>query len=261
MKYLNIGCGNNFHPDWINLDLYKSKNVKYHNIKNKLPFSDSSIDVIYHSHVLEHLNKEEADKFIKDCFRVLKPGGIMRIVVPDLERIAREYILNLENGFSSMNKEIISKYNWNKIELFDQVLRNRPGGDMVDAIKSKNFNKDYAIQRNGDEIINILKSLESVSGFKGLIFKFIKKNNFVYNLLAVFVKKLSPQKSGEAHKWMYDRLDLKILLEKNCFVDFSIMNYNESNIENWFKYSLDKSSLGDFPRKPDSLFVEVKKSI
>lgn len=99
----------------------------------------------------------------------------MRVVVPDLERIVREYILNLENGFGLMNEEIISKYNWNKIELFDQILRNRPGGEVVNVIKSKNFNKDYAIKRNGDEIVNVLKALENSSGFKSLIFKFIKK--------------------------------------------------------------------------------------
>ena len=113
----------------------------------------------------------------------------------------------------------------------------------------------------GIEIINVLKVLESPNSFKSLIFKFIKKNNFIYNTLAVFVKKLNPQKSGEAHKWMYDRLDLKILLENNGFIDFSIMKYDGSNIENWPKYSLDKSSLGDFPRKPDSLFTEVRKPI
>lgn len=261
MKYLNIGCGNNFHSDWINLDLYKSKDVLYHNIKKKLPFINNSVDVIYHSHVLEHLEKDEAENFIKDCFRILKPGGIMRVVVPDLEQIAREYIVNLEKGFESMNKNIILNYNWNKMEMFDQIIRKSPGGDIIKSIKNGDFDEEYAIKRNGDEIINIIKSIDQKRSLKYFIFNFIKKRRLVYNLLSGVIKKLNPQKSGEAHKWMYDKLDLKILLEKLGFVDFSIMKYNESNIENWSKYSLDKSSSGDFPRKPDSLFIEVKKLI
>lgn len=259
MKYLNIGCGNNYHKDWINLDLYRSKFVRYHNIKKKLPFLDNSVDVIYHSHVLEHLRKDDAKKFLKDCFRVLRPGGIMRVVVPDLEKITREYLLNLENSFNSMSKDSVLKYNWNKIEFFDQIIRNRPGGDMLNVIKSGDFNKEYAVKRNGDEIINILKSIERLNFFKEAAFEFIKKRGFVYNLLSSFLKKLNPSKSGEAHKWMYDRLDLKIILNYSGFRDFSILSYKNSDIKDWDKYFLDKSSFGDFARKPDSLFVEVKK--
>lgn len=47
----------------------------------------------------------------------------MRVVVPDLEQIAREYIVNLEKGFESMNKNINLNYNWNKMEMFDQIIR------------------------------------------------------------------------------------------------------------------------------------------
>jgi len=259
MKYLNIGCGSNFHSDWINLDLYKSKYVTYHNIKKKLPFLDNSVDVIYHSHVLEHLTKEEANKFIKDCFRVLKPDGVMRVVVPDLEQIVREYLLNLEKGFASMNREATLNYNWNKIEMLDQIIRKDIGGDVIKVIKSGEFNKEYIEKRNGDEVVKIIESINREKGLKGLLFEFIKKRKLVYDFLSIFIKKINPQKSGEAHKWMYDKLDLRILLESVGFKNFSIMNYNQSDIKDWLKYSLDKSSLGDFSRKPDSLFVEVKK--
>jgi len=260
MKYLNIGCGGNYNKDWINLDLYKSEHVKYHNIKKKLPFSDDSVDVIYHSHVLEHLDKYEAKRFIDDCFRVLKTGGVMRVVVPDLEQIAREYLDNMEKGFKSMDEEDILNYNWNKIEMFDQVVRRIIGGDMIEVLKNGEFNKDYVSKRNGDEVDSILKNIKYKNkGLKSSIFNFVSKNDLLFNFLSIFVKKLNPQKSGEAHKWMYDKLDLRILLEDSGFKDFSILKYNESSIKNWEEYALDKSSLGDFPRKPDSLFVEVKK--
>lgn len=259
MKYLNIGCGNNYHSDWINLDLYRNRQVKYYNIKNKLPFFSNSVDVVYHSHVLEHLNKEEAERFIKDCFRVLKFGGIMRVVVPDLEQITKEYLVNLEKGFESMDRETIFNYNWNKIEMFDQIIRKKIGGEMINTIELGNFNREYVVGRNGDELIKIIEASSQGRGLKYLVLNFIQKRNLLNKLLSIFIRKLDPRKSGETHKWMYDKLDLKILLESAGFKDFSILAYNESDIKDWFKYSLDKSSFGDFPRKPDSLFIEVKK--
>lgn len=248
MKLVNIGCGSNYHKDWINLDLYRSKFVKYHNIKKPLPFTNSSVDVIYHSHVLEHLNKQEANNFIEECFRVLKSDGIMRVVVPDLEQICREYLNNLENGFSSNNVEIIAKYNWNKIEIFDQMIRQKSGGEMIETIINKKINFNYVVQRNGDE----LKPLFVSTSNNKLLIK---------NYLKLFLRKFrkSPQKSGEAHKWMYDKLDLKILLKSHGFKNFKVIKYNESIIMNWSSHALDKSKNGDFARKPDSLFIEVVK--
>jgi SAM-dependent methyltransferase len=56
-----------------------------------LPFGNGSVDVIYSSHMLEHLDREEAREFLAEAHRVLRPGGWIRIVVPDLERYVREY--------------------------------------------------------------------------------------------------------------------------------------------------------------------------
>jgi len=262
MKLVNIGCGHNYHTDWVNLDLYKSEFVKYYNIKNKLPFLDNSVDVIYHSHVLEHLNKLEAAKFIKDCYKVLKPGGVMRVVIPDLEQICIEYLSNLEKGFSTNDQKVILNYKWNKIELLDQVVRQKIGGEMLDTIKSGEFNEDYVLYRNGEEFENMLASIKNKTvnpGIKDRVIDFIKADNFFSKFIIKFIKKANPQKSGEAHKWMYDRLDLKLLLQGVGFKDFKIVKYNESKILNWDLYALDKSHKGEYSRKPDSLFVEVTK--
>jgi SAM-dependent methyltransferase len=61
-------------------------------LKLGIPFSDASVDVVYHSHVLEHLDRQDAPGFLCECLRVLKPGGILRVVVPDLEQLARRYL-------------------------------------------------------------------------------------------------------------------------------------------------------------------------
>src|SRR3954454_1180269 len=91
-KYLNVGCGNKFHKDWTNIDMKSgSPYVIAYNLIKGLPFDNNSFQVVYHSQVLEHIPKENAAGFIKECFRVLEPGGIIRIVLPDLENIVKEY--------------------------------------------------------------------------------------------------------------------------------------------------------------------------
>ena len=70
-------------------------NVTVHNLKHGIPWPDSSVDVVYHSHFLEHLDREVAPAFMREALRVLRPAGIQRIVVPDLEHAARAYLEHL----------------------------------------------------------------------------------------------------------------------------------------------------------------------
>jgi SAM-dependent methyltransferase len=61
-------------------------------LRKGIPFADLMFDGVYHCHVLEHIDREDAPVFLRECFRVLKPGGILRVVVPDLENLSRSYI-------------------------------------------------------------------------------------------------------------------------------------------------------------------------
>ncbi len=73
-------------------------NIEFHDITRGLPFADQSCDAVYHSHLLEHLDRLVAMRFLAEVRRVLKPGGIHRIVVPDLEKKCRAYLNNLEQS-------------------------------------------------------------------------------------------------------------------------------------------------------------------
>lgn len=97
MKLLNLGCGTHFHNDWTNLDFVSTgENVIAHDLLKGIPFKNKSFDVVYHSHVLEHFRKEDGAAFMKECYRVLKPGGIIRVVLPNLETIVKNYIQFLD---------------------------------------------------------------------------------------------------------------------------------------------------------------------
>lgn len=71
-------------------------NVVVHNLRTGIPMQDASVDAVYHSHMLEHIDRGAVDQLFEEVRRVLRRGGVHRIVVPDLERYARSYIVSLE---------------------------------------------------------------------------------------------------------------------------------------------------------------------
>ena len=152
MECLNLGCGNRYIENWTNIDYSStSKNVISCDLKRGIPFDENTFDFVYNSHVLEHFSKEEAPEFIFECWRVLKPGGIVRIVVPDLFLLVKKYIESYEkanNGESGW----IDNYEWMVLHLLDQCVRDCPGGEMLKYISKKNLrNEDYVFDSWGVE--------------------------------------------------------------------------------------------------------------
>lgn len=152
MILLNLGCGSTYHKDWKNIDfISNSEYVQRHNLLKGIPLEENSVDILYHSHVLEHFSKEDGKKFIQECYRVLKRDGIIRIAVPDFEKIAREYIKNLESAETG-DLSGIANYEWITLELFDQMVRNKSGG-LISSYLSSSFlpNEEYIFKRWGSE--------------------------------------------------------------------------------------------------------------
>jgi|SRR5689334_3818524 len=89
---LNVGCGAKRKEGWINVDLHPAADVKT-DARRKLPFRTSSAAVIYSEHFFEHLEyPEEATLFLSESFRVLEPGGLFSVGVPDTELCLRAYV-------------------------------------------------------------------------------------------------------------------------------------------------------------------------
>jgi len=120
---LNLGCGTKTcsHQDVVNIDwsiylrlrenlllrrvaplllrgyrrrrfLEQPTNLLVHDLRKGIPFDSNSVDAVYHSHLLEHLDRDVVVGFLLEVRRVLKPSGVQRIVVPDLECLCREYL-------------------------------------------------------------------------------------------------------------------------------------------------------------------------
>ncbi len=124
---VNVGCGQTPVPGWRNFDnsltvqiskfpflpslLYRlklikdqqyqfslvarDKSIEWANATKKLPLESGSVEVVYSSHMIEHLDRSEALLFLKEVKRVLRPGGFLRLAIPDIRKQVQKYI---ENG-------------------------------------------------------------------------------------------------------------------------------------------------------------------
>jgi hypothetical protein len=208
---------------------------------------------------------------------VLKLGGVIRIAVPDLEKIAQNYLHFLEAGIKNPDDEMnVLNYEWMLLEMYDQTVRNVTGGNMakylsLDTIK----NEAFVYERLGEEakllrknfgageenkILNELshtaKPIPSIS----ITRLKIKIKEYLFKRLIIDREEMEIgnfRLSGEVHQWMDDRFSLAILLKNKGGRNIQRRDAFTSYVTNWINYDLE--STGDIVRKPDSLFMEAIK--
>ena len=102
---LNIGCGTKIRDGWLNIDISPRADIIL-DLRERLPFSDNSCSAVYSEHFLEHLEyPNPAKSFLKECFRVLEPGGLFGVGVPDTEWCIAEYSDLRQEGYFAIAKE------------------------------------------------------------------------------------------------------------------------------------------------------------
>jgi predicted SAM-dependent methyltransferase len=92
-RKLQLGAAENIRPGWLNTDLhgYGHEELVYLDVRKPFPLPDASFDLVYSEHMIEHLTYAEGQQCLRECFRVLRPGGTIRTATPSLERLARLY--------------------------------------------------------------------------------------------------------------------------------------------------------------------------
>lgn len=273
--YVNLGCGAHFHPDWVNVDLWSSSpQVMAHDLRMPLPFPDNSFSMVYHSHVIEHFTCAEGVTFLRECFRLLQPGGIVRIATPDMQVLAELYLDRLKRGLAG---DVAAKadHRWLLLEIFDQMVRQKSGGEMKRFLGSPHLeNQEFVLSRIGEEGRTILKHLQSPPPAipqspltsanslrklfrswrerirSSLLRRLLGKNGLQALSIGTF------RLSGEVHQVLYDQLSLGNLLQETGFVSIRRVSARQSSLPGWEAFSLDTLPDGTV-RKPDSFFLEA----
>ncbi|MFK7759402.1 MAG: methyltransferase domain-containing protein [Phycisphaerales bacterium] len=248
---LNLGCGNRINPKWVNADLGPmDQRVLRINVCKTLPFEDNQFDAVFHAHMLEHLEPEIGERVMHECVRIVRPGGVVRVSVPDFERFAIAYLENLTSALTN-DPGASDKYDWSMLEMLDQLIRTRSGGRMRDAWLVDNHPAEsYITERMGDEYTEARESFTARAK---------PARSFGPHSSDPSSRKLTKfRNSGEIHRWMYDRFSLPRLMETVGLVNPRVVAHNESGIKGWESYGLETRVDGK-PMKPDTLAVEATK--
>ena len=237
-KILNLGCGTSTSAATINIDwspqvrIKSSKlgdkvakrllsgerldnynaiegNLMVHDLRKGIPFESGSIDAVYHSHVLEHIDRDGIDGFLAEIKRVLKPGGVHRIVVPDLEPLLRGYLDSLSaidagHGNPEAHDDHVASF-------AEQMVRREAAGTSQQPPMRRKVENTLL----GDA-----------------------------------------RKRGETHQWMWDRVNLAVVLKQAGFIDPTVVDFKTSAIDDWTSTGLDQEPDGSEYR-PGSLYMEA----
>jgi predicted SAM-dependent methyltransferase len=100
---VHLGCGKRIRQGWVNVDAgsYDGIDLQW-DLRYRFPFQNSSAKMIYTEHTLEHFHKHEAVDFLRECYRILEPGGRIQVGVPDAELYLCAYAQNKTRFFESL---------------------------------------------------------------------------------------------------------------------------------------------------------------
>ena len=129
-RKLHLGCGKKYLPGFFHVDALAAPHVDLVSRVERLPmFPDGSVELIYAAHVLEHFSRKEYREALKEWYRLLAPGGILRLAVPDFAACARLYHeQGLRDGLTGLVGLIVGgqrdEYDFHKM-VFDEPLLTR----------------------------------------------------------------------------------------------------------------------------------------
>ncbi len=275
---VNIGCGPILHHAWLNLDVEpQDSRVTRLDVRRGIPLADGTADACFSSHVIEHLSPDAASSFLQEQFRVLRPGGVIRVVAPDLENIARLYVGALDAAESESRPTF--EHLHAVAELVDQLVRTRPGGQLAALWRDTPPDKrDWVLSRMGyvaegplsgspqDQrtlYARLANAIASPAHRTRLLRRLHEQAvRFVVLLcggarLAAAFTEAAFRNQGDVHLWMYDRITLGDSLLQAGFTRPLRRSLGDSDIPHWREYELEVRA--GKPLKPNSLVVEAIK--
>ncbi len=225
----------------------------------------------YSSHLLEHLSASEATAFLREQHRVLKPKGVVRVAVPDLGWLCRQFT-DLQARVLDGDKRAEFQLEYTYLELFDQATRTVPGGDLYTTwCRCPAEHAAFVEGRAGDEFrATVLRRGAKARPLSALIepggwrraWRILRERGIEIMAL-ILLGKRGPiavregffRASGEIHRVMYDEARLGRRLLAAGFREPKRMTATESRLPGFAAFNLDSEN--GRVRKPDSLFIEA----
>jgi predicted SAM-dependent methyltransferase len=270
---LNLGCGNDTHPAFVNVDIVGGPGIVAHDLRLGIPFPDATYDLVYHSTMLSHLRPQDALSLMRECRRVLKPGGVLRVVTEDLEQMCQTYLQKLDAACGG-DDQAAREYEWMVLELYDQATREHSGGGMSQYLsQDTRASESFIYSRVGEQGKRMMAAAQARKNQK-------KPLRTLHGSLlglrararqAVYTALLGPRglqalelgqfrlSSGQVSYRMYDRYSLAQLFLGAGLASVSLANANESICPSWKGVNLDLSPDGTAAR-PHALIMEGVRS-
>lgn len=256
---VNIACGNVFVPGWQNLDFSPvSVEVTRADLTGRLPLPDAQADLVYSSHFIEHVPVDRVPGFLAECHRLLKPGAVIRLVMPDLEDICREYLAMRSAGQHDKADFLV-------IELLDQCVRKQPGGQLASVLQSAGQTglQPYILSRLGNYVDTPRSAPLSLKRIWRALRNRLESGyiRFLLALLPAVFRQQNVSRAvvGETHAWVYDFHSVSRLLAAAGFVDIRRVGADSSRYAGFPFAPLDRDSEGRPRKGVGSLFIEAAK--
>jgi predicted SAM-dependent methyltransferase len=144
-------CGgrNPYKPgEFLNVDIADLPKVDVvFDITKRFPMEEGVIEEIFSAATLEHLRRPHVDHVLREFFRVLRPGGMLRVSTPDIEEIAKALLSKTEN-LETINQYFFGKYKSDDTEDYDLHRWMYPAADMMAALKKIGFERVEQIRND-----------------------------------------------------------------------------------------------------------------
>ncbi|WP_295388952.1 methyltransferase domain-containing protein [uncultured Thiodictyon sp.] len=290
---LNLGCGGSLvtSDDWINLDYAPANaSVQQADLLARLPLAAGSVAVVYSSHFIEHVPRSHVPGILGECFRVLRPGGVMRLVLPDIEEMCREYLARREASEHEKADFVV-------VEMIDQCVRLTGGGELGQLYRRYAADParhsemiDYLRARNGEDLRPRLSPLRLEIGQPeeerqgrsdgSLLTRLAHRSNrlrtfpgrlrtrarhawfewLLQQLPPTFrLQNVSVASVGERHHWLWDLHQITQALQRAGFEQVERSQFNTSRVADFPFYPLDVDDEGRARKGAESMYVEASK--
>jgi len=269
---VNLACGGVFvtGDGWINLDYgASSEAVQRADLLGRVPLPDDHAALVYSSHFLEHIPREQVAGFLTECWRILAPGGVLRLVLPDLENLCRAYLTHRERGEHEQANFVV-------LEMTDQCVRRESGGELGRYYRMLKSSPDehaalieFVRERTGENILSNpprgpLKARRAtiaylVPGIQRRLERIWTRAVLQLLPKAFRAQNVSLAAVGERHHWLWDFEQLRTELERAGFGAITRCTASESCFDGFPFRSLDLDAEGRPRKGSESMYIEAIK--